>query len=84
MLLILKKRDIFATVNYVDPSAKLYECLLCNDVVMINYQPTFFEKITYQFTEFGKLPKCAYYFIFGFLIFLNISMLNIRKFIEIH
>mgnify|MGYP000676850313 CR=1 FL=1 len=32
-----------------------------------------YEKITNQFSEFGKLPKQAFYLIFGYLILLNIS-----------
>jgi hypothetical protein len=81
----LEKTDhFFVTVNYKDPNAKdlKYECLLCNDEVSDYYEPTLYEKIIYKFPEFGKLPRPAYYLIFGYLILLNISVLSlVRKFV---
>ena len=76
-----KTGHFFVTVNYKDPNAKefKYECLLCNDVIAEHYEPSFFEKITYQFSEFGKLPKPAYYIIFGYLILLNVSILSLVR-----
>ncbi len=45
-----------------------YMFTLCNDVISGTLRTNqFFEKITYQFSEFGKLPKPAYYIIFGYL-----------------
>lgn len=79
-----KTGHFFVTVNYKDPRAKEIEneCLLCNDLIVEYYEPTFYEKITNQFSEFGKLPKQAFYIIFGYLILLNISILSlVRKFV---
>lgn len=86
-----KTGHLFATVNYMDPKAEKFEemdCLLCNDVIDNFYEPTFSDKIYdfinrqyYQtvFENVSKLPKGAYYIIFGFLLFLNISMLSIKE-----
>ena len=76
-----KTGHFFVTVNYKEPNRKKIEneCLLCNDVIIEYYEPTFYEKITYQFSEFGKLPKQAFYIIFGYLILLNISILSLVR-----
>ena len=76
-----KTGHLFAVHIYEDPNAKEleYECLLCNDVIVEYYEPSLFEKITYQFSEFGKLPKPAYYIIFGYLILLNVSILSLVR-----
>ncbi|MEC3877754.1 hypothetical protein [Chryseobacterium salviniae] len=86
-----KTGHLFATVNYIDPKAeksKEMDCLLCNDVIDNFYEPTFSDKIydfiSWQyhkknFENVSKLPKGAYYIIFGFLLFLNISMLSIKE-----
>lgn len=86
-----KTGHLFATVNYMDPKAEKFEemdCLLCNDVIDNFYEPTFSDKIYdfinrqyYQtvFENVSKLPKGAYYIMFGFLLFLNISMLSIKE-----
>lgn len=73
-----KTGHIFAVYNYIDPKVQYpeYECLLCNDVIRPEYNPDFFEKTQMLLTE---LPKDIYYFIFGFLIFLNISMFSIKE-----
>ncbi|MDR3022705.1 hypothetical protein [Chryseobacterium sp.] len=73
-----KTGHIFAVYSYVNPKVQYpeYECLLCNDVIRPEYKPDFFEKIQLLLTE---LPKNIYFFIFGFLIFLNISMLSIKE-----
>ena len=64
------------------------ECLLCNDVITDYYEPTFSNEICdfinrqYYRTIFenaSKLPKGAYYILFAFLLFLNISMLSIKE-----
>ncbi|WPO89765.1 hypothetical protein [Chryseobacterium sp. HR92] len=73
-----KTGHIFAVYSYIDPKVQYpeYECLLCNDVIRPEYKPDFFEKIQLLLT---KLPKDTYYFIFGFFIFLNISMFSIKE-----
>lgn len=72
-----KTGHLFATVNYQDPNAKEieYDCLLCNDVIYDKYKPFFNDS---QFF-IKQLPKEAFYIIFGFLIFLNISMFSIKE-----
>ncbi|PWN59944.1 hypothetical protein [Chryseobacterium viscerum] len=85
-----KTGHIFAVYSYIDPNPKPleYECLLCNDTV---YRGP--EEIvdTFQSTQYGKIfnlfttaSKKASYIIFGFLIFLNISMLSIKERFQIH
>ena len=76
-----KTVHLFAVHIYEDPNAKEleYECLLFNDVIVEYYEPSLFEKITYQFSEFGKLPKPTYYIIFGYLILLNVSILSLVR-----
>lgn len=73
-----KTGHIFAVYNYITPNVQApeYECFLCGDVIRPEYKPDFFEKIQLLLKE---LPKDIYYFIFGFLIFLNISMLSIKE-----
>ncbi|MGX5686195.1 hypothetical protein ACWKWW_16735 [Chryseobacterium cucumeris] len=78
-----KTGHIFAVYSYIDPKVQYpeYECLLCNDVIRPEYKPDFFEKIQLRLAE---LPKDTYYFIFGFLLFLNISMLSIKERFQLH
>lgn len=75
-----KTGHLFAPVNYTDPNLKemKYECLLCYDVITKNdiYRVNHCEKFTSQITQ---LPKQSYYVIFGFLLFLNISMFSIKE-----
>ena len=74
-----KTGHIFAVHHYNDPNAKEeeFECLLCNDTFYNEeYKPTFLEDAQYILKQ---LPKEAFYLIFGFLIFLNISMLSIKE-----
>ncbi|WP_294304290.1 hypothetical protein [uncultured Chryseobacterium sp.] len=78
---------LFAVVNYIDPTAKEpeYKCLLCDDVIdsYESYSPdiSFRFQLYCQslFTDLPKLPEGAYYILFGFLLFLNISMLSIKE-----
>jgi hypothetical protein len=56
-----------------------YECLLCYDMITEYYEPTLYEKIIYKFPEFGKLPRPAYYLIFGYLILLNVSIFSLVR-----
>jgi hypothetical protein len=65
-----------------------FECLLCDDVIRDYEDPSitdaildFIKRQFYSifFEDISKLPKGAYYIIFGFLLFLNISMLSIKE-----
>ncbi|WP_336733900.1 hypothetical protein [Chryseobacterium sp. VD8] len=88
---IEKTGHVFAIVNYIDPKAEKSEeisCLLCNDVIRDYYEPTFSDRIynlinpQYYQQIFGnapQLPKGAYYILFAFLLFLNISMFSIKE-----
>ena len=81
-----KKGHLFVLVDYKDPNAKESECLLCNDLVTITdggdfYQPEFYEDLQRNLVV---LPKQTFYIIFGFLIFLNISMFSIKESFQIH
>ncbi|REC52585.1 MULTISPECIES: hypothetical protein [Chryseobacterium] len=69
---IEKTGHVFAVHYYKDPNAKEVECLLCNDAIYTYAEPTFKDK-------FFKLPKEAFFIIFGFLLFLNISMFSIKE-----
>ncbi|WP_346984692.1 hypothetical protein [Chryseobacterium sp. POE27] len=84
-----KTGNVFATVNYKSPKTEgEEECLLCNNVLMDYHESTFTDE-TYDFIKrqyyqtifenFSKLPHGAYYIIFGFLLFLNISMFSIKE-----
>ncbi|UKB78277.1 hypothetical protein [Chryseobacterium sp. MEBOG07] len=85
-----KTGHIFAVYSYIDPNPKPleYECLLCNDTVYWGPRETV---DTFQSTQYGKIfnlfttaSKKASYIIFGFLIFLNISMLSIKERFQLH
>ena len=73
-----KTGHLFALTNYQDPNAKEieYDCLLCNDVIRDEYKPTFLDDAQFFIKQ---LPKEAFYLIFGFLIFLNMSILSIKE-----
>ncbi|WP_312902424.1 hypothetical protein [Chryseobacterium taichungense] len=82
-----KTGNVFATVNYKSPKTE-DECLLCNDVIMDYHESIstdeiydFIKRQYYQtiFENFSKLPNGAYYILFGFLLFLNISMFSIKE-----
>ena len=85
-----KTGHVFALVDYQDSGAKKeeVECLLCNDVIAhyvdnrsafeIVFLSHIFEKYTALATT---LTKESLYLLFGFLILLNVSILNIKKFI---
>ncbi len=86
-----KTGHFFATVNYKDPNAveEKIECLLCNDTVIYYEDPSIRESIldiirkrenyALLFENISKLPQGAYCIIFGFLLFMNISMLSIKE-----
>ncbi|KNB60909.1 hypothetical protein [Chryseobacterium sp. Hurlbut01] len=73
-----KTGHLFALTNYQDPNAKEieYDCLLCNDVIRDEYKPTFLDDAQFFIKQ---LPKESFYLIFGFLIFLNISMFSVKE-----
>jgi len=82
-----KTGHFFATINYKDPNAveEKVECLLCNDTIIYDEDPSMRESILRRefyntfFENISKLPKQGYYILFGFLFFLNISMLSIKE-----
>ena len=78
-----KTGHLFAVHIYNDSNVKNIENFsVCGGFIYKEYKPTLYEKITNQFSEFGKLPKQAFYLIFGYLILLNISVLSlVRKFV---
>jgi len=85
-----KTGHIFVIVNYPDQNShrENIECLLCYDVIYTDVEPTFRGRISdfinKKYTEtffenISKLPRGAYYIFFGFLLFLNMSMLSIKE-----
>ena len=62
-----------------------YDIVYGNDTIIYDYKESDylqgFQKLSYQISQ---LPKQAFYFIFGFLIFLNISMLSIKESFQKH
>ena len=77
-----KTGNIFATVGYLDPNFKILKepSYFSNDTIEGFYQPSFIE--TFR-NNLLKLPKQAFCIIFGFLIFLNISMFSIKDSFQI-
>jgi hypothetical protein len=75
-----KTGHLFALVDYKNPNRKGEECLLCNDVIVEFVQESDyyegFKKFQYQLSE---LPKQAFYLIFSFLLFLQISVLSFLR-----
>ncbi|BAP30591.1 uncharacterized protein CHSO_1554 [Chryseobacterium sp. StRB126] len=85
-----KTGHIFAVYSYIDPKMQYpeYECLLCNDIIGWDSAETV---NTFESTQYGKIfnlfrtaSKETSYIIFGFLIFLNISMLSIKERFQLH
>ncbi|WBX96693.1 hypothetical protein [Chryseobacterium gambrini] len=82
-----KTGNIFAVHYYIEPTKeKESEYLLCNDLIYEVEEPTFMDKFLafnqhFQtvFENVSELPKGAYYILFAFLLFLNISMLSIKE-----
>lgn len=86
-----KTGHFFATVNYIDPNAveKKNEYPLYNDTFIYYGDTSMRESIldiirkrenyALLFGNISKLPQGAYYIIFGFLLFTNISMLSIKE-----
>ena len=76
-----KTGHIFVLVNYKNYYIEEEPCLLCNDVIYDYIEPTFYEN---YLSHVKQLPNQAYYLIFGFLIFLNISMFSIKESLQNH
>lgn len=86
-----KSGNIIAVTNYKTPSPidEKFECLLCNDRIgTYEEDPSAREAVLDYirrqhyisfFENISKLPSGAYYIIFGFLLFLNISMFSIKE-----
>ena len=74
-----KTGHLFAVVNYIDPNIQELDIPIftCGTY----YNNTKYEENYLSRTEkfLLALPKESYYIIFGFLIFLNISMLSIKE-----
>ncbi|MDP2453405.1 MULTISPECIES: hypothetical protein [unclassified Kaistella] len=85
-----KTGHVFALVDYQDSRAKKeeIECLLCNDAI-VNYvdnrsvvERVFLSNIVEKYRALSEtLTKESLYLLFGFLILLTVSILNIKKFI---
>lgn len=78
-----KTAHLFATVDYKNPKAIEMEYIsLCGGSILIE-ENTEFKGLRNFYNEVLILPKKAYYLIFSFLIFLQISFLSlVRKFIR--
>lgn len=85
-----KTGHVFALVDYQDLGAKKeeVECLLCNDVIAhyvdnrSAFERVFLSHIFKKYSALSTtLTKESLYLLFGFLILLNVSILNIKKFI---
>ncbi|MGI9582191.1 hypothetical protein ACR1PO_13310 [Chryseobacterium sp. RRHN12] len=85
-----KTGHIFAVFSYIDPKLQYpeYECLLCNDTIDGGPGET---ADIFEFTCYGKIfnlfttaSRETSYIIFGFLIFLNISMFSIKERFQTH
>ncbi len=81
---------IFALVDYKDALVRKeeMECLLCDDLIVTYVddrsaaERLFFSPLFEKYRSFSQmLTKESLYLLFGFLILLNVSILNIKKFI---
>ena len=81
---------IFALVDYTDALAKKeeMECLLCDDLIVTYVddrsaaERLFFSPLFLKYRSLSQtLTKESLYLLFGFLILLNVSIINIKKFI---
>lgn len=77
-----KTGHFFALHFYKDPNKTERGYDVIGDEYHYNHKPTYqgFEKINYLL----ELPKQAYYIIFAFLLFLNLSMLSIKERFQLH
>ncbi|UQB69193.1 hypothetical protein [Epilithonimonas zeae] len=82
-----KTGHFFVLVNYKDPTKidRGYDMVYGNDNLYYSYVESHyykgFQKFSYQISQ---LPKETFYIIFGFLIFLNISMFSIKESFQNH
>nr|WP_315029106.1 hypothetical protein [uncultured Chryseobacterium sp.] len=85
-----KTGHIFAVYSYINPNVQPleYECLLCKDTIYVGpaeamdiFESTHYGKIFNLFTTASKQTSSI---IFGFLIFLNISMFSIKERFQLH
>lgn len=83
-----KTGNFLVPVIYKTPvtAEETSECLLCDDVIYDVEEPNFMDKFLafnqYSqtvFDDLSKLPKDAYYILFAFLLFLNMSMFSIKE-----
>lgn len=81
---------IFALVDYKDALVRKeeMECLLCDDLIVTYFddrsdaERLFFSPLFEKYQSLSQtLIKESLYLLFGFLILLNVSILNIKKFI---
>lgn len=76
-----KTGHLFATVNYQDPDIKEMDYVsICSGVINTYVDESdYFKGYTKFKFQLSQLPKEAFYLIFSFLIFLNISMFSIKE-----
>ncbi|UFH33010.1 hypothetical protein LNP04_04625 [Chryseobacterium sp. C-71] len=76
-----KTGHLFATVNYQDPDIKEMDYVsICGGVINTYVEENDYYKGYTKFKfQLSQLPKEAFYLIFSFLIFLNISMFSIKE-----
>lgn len=76
-----KTGHLFAIVNYKDPNIKEMDYISVCGGVIYNYveESDYYKGYTKFKSQLSQLPKEAFYLIFGFLIFLNISMFSIKE-----
>lgn len=82
---IEKTGHLFAVHEYVNPKKHIHRGYTC---VVGPYIDNYKEENQYRgfdrLKSFAELPKQSFYMIFGFLLFLNISMLSIKENLQIH
>ncbi|MEJ5104685.1 hypothetical protein [Chryseobacterium sp. MYb328] len=75
---------IFAVHEYSDPNEDVREIICGTESYMDNYKEETQYKGFDRLKSFAELPKQSFYMIFGFMLFLNISMLSIKENLQIH
>lgn len=80
-----KTGHLFAVHEYVAPNKHIHSGYTC---VVGPYIDNYKEEKQYKgfdrLKSFAELPKQSFYMIFGFLLFLNISMLSIKENFQFH
>lgn len=76
-----KTGHLFAIVNYQDPNIKEMDYISVCGGVIYNYveKSDYYKGYTKFKSQLSQLPQEAFYLIFGFLIFLNISMFSVKE-----